>query len=209
MTFPDAITEALPPDDRMRIGIVTQSAPLAVDVQGASVMAPGVLNFAHFSVGDTVALLRQDQSWLVLGSIAPSSSSGITGLVGFSGSPGVDTTTSATYNNYGVNTATTFTKMIPGTRVRIDFSTSIFASGGSAGAQFGLQFIGANTVYDMTRMLINTAGEHLTFAGGGVFSGLPAGTFSVQPLWLRYSGAGTLTSTAGDDWLTYIVQEVN
>lgn len=210
MTFPDAITKALPPDDRLRVGIVSQSSPLEVDVEGTPIRTPGVLGFANFSVGDVVSMLRQDQSWLVLGTNALSDSASLTGQVAFSNTPGADTTAGAAYSNFGISTATTFTKRIAGSKLRIDFSSSCFTTAVNTSVQFGMDVFNSTNAYQptMTRMLINTANEHTMVAGGTLLSGVAAGTYTVQPLWLRFSGAGTLTSNS-DDWLTYFVSEVN
>jgi hypothetical protein len=68
MTFPLAIAQANAPDNRMRIGIVSSVNPFEVNVQGEVVRGPGVIDRSRgFVVGDVVALLRQDQTWLVLG----------------------------------------------------------------------------------------------------------------------------------------------
>lgn len=210
MTFPAAITDALPPDDRLRIGVVSQVAPLEVDVEGTPVRTPGVLNWANFSVGDTVALLRQDQSWLVLGVVAPSSFATMTGQVAFSNTPGADTTAGAAYSNLGVATVTTFTKRVAGSKLRIDFSCSCFTTAVTTSVQFGMDVFNSSNAYQptMARMLINTANEHTMVVGGTLLTGVAPGTYSVQPLWLRFSGAGTLTTNA-DDWMTYFVSEVN
>jgi len=75
MTFPGAIEEALPPDDRMRVGTVASIDPLTVNVQGTLVPA-GRLGTYGPVVGEPTALLRQDQTWLALGSTVGSSGSG-------------------------------------------------------------------------------------------------------------------------------------
>lgn len=66
MTLPEAITEALPPDDRMRIGTVLTRFPTTVDVQGTAVAASPLASYLPI-VGDTVAMIRQDATWLILG----------------------------------------------------------------------------------------------------------------------------------------------
>lgn len=73
MTLPDAITDALPPDDRMRIGTITSVNPTIVTVQGSEISASPV-NTVNLNVGDTVAVLRQDASWLILGEPIPPAS---------------------------------------------------------------------------------------------------------------------------------------
>lgn len=66
MTLPDAITGVLPPDDRMRVGTVLSAFPTTVDIQGTAVPASPVSSYFPI-VGDTVSVLRQDATWLILG----------------------------------------------------------------------------------------------------------------------------------------------
>ena len=73
MTLASAIKEALPPDDRMRIGVVLSTAPITVDIEGEGV-ATGCLSSYTPIVGDTVAVLRQDATWLILGRTVDSTS---------------------------------------------------------------------------------------------------------------------------------------
>ena len=78
--YNEAVTDILPPDDNMRIGFVTSVDPLTVNVQGAPVL-PGHLSSYGAVVGDVVALVRQDQTWLCLGStrsgIQPGNGTGV------------------------------------------------------------------------------------------------------------------------------------
>lgn len=79
MTDPynEAVHEVLPPDDNMRIGVVTRVANgLLVNVQGADVAA-GHLGSYGPVLGDNVALLRQDETWLVLGSTRGTAGPGV------------------------------------------------------------------------------------------------------------------------------------
>lgn len=62
------IALAMPPDNRLRIGIVTGTAPTVVEVQGTVINA-GVLSSYTPAVGDNVAVLRGQSSWLVLGKV--------------------------------------------------------------------------------------------------------------------------------------------
>lgn len=66
MTLPDAIQNALPPDDKLRIGVVTSVHPTTVNIEGTDVPV-GFLSSYTPIVGDVVAVLRQDQTWLGLG----------------------------------------------------------------------------------------------------------------------------------------------
>jgi hypothetical protein len=53
----------------VRIGRVTDDSPLTVEVQGTPVGEPGFLSDWRPIIGDYVALLRQDETWLALGAI--------------------------------------------------------------------------------------------------------------------------------------------
>lgn len=66
MSLPQKIVEVLPPDNELVIGVVTGITPLVVDVRGGSV-TPGVLGSYSPTIGDNVALLRQDATYLALG----------------------------------------------------------------------------------------------------------------------------------------------
>jgi hypothetical protein len=66
MTLPEAITDALPPDDNLRMGVVATVHPLTVNVQGTPVPAGALSSYTPI-VGDPVALFRQDSTWLCLG----------------------------------------------------------------------------------------------------------------------------------------------
>jgi hypothetical protein len=56
-------------DNTVRVGVVSAASPFTVAIQGGTVVQPGLLNGALAAVGDTVALLRQDSTWLCLGKI--------------------------------------------------------------------------------------------------------------------------------------------
>lgn len=74
--YNEAVTDILPPDDNMRIGVVSTVTPLAVNVQGADVLAGHLGSYGPIA-GDNVALLRQDQSWLCLGSTRSGTQPGV------------------------------------------------------------------------------------------------------------------------------------
>lgn len=66
MTLPDAIHDAMPSDNRLRVGTVLRTFPTVVDVQGAQVPAGSLASYNPRS-GDVVTLLRQEGTWLILG----------------------------------------------------------------------------------------------------------------------------------------------
>jgi hypothetical protein len=69
VTYPALdIALSLPPDNRLRVGIVTGTGPTVVEVQGTEINA-GVLSSYTPVVGDNVAVLRCQSSWLVLGKV--------------------------------------------------------------------------------------------------------------------------------------------
>lgn len=65
-TVAQAVEEVLPPDDEVVYGVATATAPFQVQARGG-LFNPGVLSSYSPVVGDRVALLRQDATWLALG----------------------------------------------------------------------------------------------------------------------------------------------
>jgi hypothetical protein len=209
--LPVAITVTSRPDNNVRIGVVTQSAPLKVNVQGGDVVSPGVIAGAHFAVGTNVALLRQDQSWLVLGAIASSSSTASTGQAIYAAFTGADATVGAGFGE--LDTARmTWVKRLDTTRVRIDLSVSSFSTAVTTAVEFGVQLLDSTStsvaIIVGPNLFFNIANTHLATSSFGVASGIPAGTYTVLPVWRRVSGAGTVTTDA-NDWLSYAVSEVD
>lgn len=76
MSQPDltlAISQTMPPDSGVRVGTVTSVYPLKINLQGGSVENAGCLESYTPAIGDVVAMIRQDATWLVLGrTTAPS-----------------------------------------------------------------------------------------------------------------------------------------
>lgn len=67
--FAKALTEAMPPDNGVRVGKVTQVNPLLVNLAGGIIPA-GILGSYSPVLDDRVILLRQDQTWLALGVVS-------------------------------------------------------------------------------------------------------------------------------------------
>lgn len=65
MTLPAAITNANAPDNRMRIGIVSSINPLKVNVQGTDFPVGRAASFTP-ALGETVAIMRQDGTWMIM-----------------------------------------------------------------------------------------------------------------------------------------------
>jgi hypothetical protein len=58
-----------PDPNGLRIGVVASTVPLVINVQGGLIENAGALRSVRVNVGDTVALFRQDDTWLCLGRI--------------------------------------------------------------------------------------------------------------------------------------------
>lgn len=208
MTVPEAVEDALPSDNEMILATVAEINPLRIDNRGA--LSPsGVLGSYIPAVGDPVVVLRQDATLVTLGS----SVSGVDAtntINGFNGAPSGDTTASAAYTNLDA-VSFAFTKRLESTAVRLDYAVSCYSTGaGNTKPQFGVDFISAaGTVYrfDVLAMLINPVSTHMPMSAMVKLPGIPAGQYTVQAIWLRVSGAGTLTVDA-EDWVSLMASEV-
>lgn len=208
----DAVDEALPPDNELVTGVVTAVAPLSVRIRGADVTRSlGVLGSYVPAVGDNVQVLRQDATWLVLGAGTGGVDATLT-TAGYNDDTAAATTVLAAYSN--INPVRfDFTKRFATTKVRVDLNASCFSTAITTKVQYGVDFINAAVVppsprRDLVAMLINPLNDHTMVGCSTVFSGFAAGTYAVQLLWLRVSGAGTLTINA-DDWVSLLVTEVS
>jgi hypothetical protein len=127
------------------------------------------------------------------------------------GSIGADTTTSASYTNLGgAGLTKAFTKKFDETKIRFDFAVTAFTTVNGTVTKFGVQLLGGGGTYDITKFVFNTV--HATATGfllipDALNGGDGAGTYTFQPLWLRESGTGTMTTDA-TDWMSYTAQEV-
>lgn len=61
-----AIQQVMPSDNDLRMGIVSSISPLKVDFQGQDIICGKLASYVPV-VGDTVAVMRQDATWLALG----------------------------------------------------------------------------------------------------------------------------------------------
>jgi hypothetical protein len=201
-----AVSDTLPPDDELVSATVAAVNPLTLNIRGALVSESlGVLGSYVPVLGDVVSVLRQDATWLVLGSTQPGTDATLS-LAGYNGTA-ADTTAAAAYTNLDP-VRFDFVKRSALTRVRVDLSVSCYTTAVTTKPRFGVDFINAPTERrDIMEMLINTANEHTPMSAVTVFDGFAAGAYTVQLLWLRVSGAGTLTINA-DDWVSLLVTEV-
>lgn len=211
MSLPRRIAEAMPPDNELVVGVVASVSPLVINVRGGTVLNPGTVGSYVPAVGDPVQMIRQDATWLILGASASSDDASLT-TNGYNDNTAAATTVNVNYTN--VNPVRfDFLKRFASTRVRVDLSASCFTSAIATKPRFGIDFINTTVVppsprEDLAEMLINTANEHTMISCATTFSGYAAALYTVQLIWLRVSGAGTLTINA-DDWVSLLVTEVS
>lgn len=122
--------------------------------------------------------------------------------------PAAATTTSATYVNITGATTGTFVKEHDATDVAIFMGLAPFSTAGGTVARFGLNFSGG--VGDVTVGQVLLSSPSIENAGAAVtkVTGMPAGTYTVTPRWLRVAGAGTLTLTTSSGTTSFCVREV-
>lgn len=208
MTVSEAVGDVLPGDNELILATVLSVDPLRVDNRGASTPC-GTLGSYIPAVGDPVVVLRQDATLVALGS-SVSGADATNTVNGFNGAPSGDTTASAAYTNLDA-VSFPFTKRLDSTAVRLDYAVSCYSTGaGNTKPQFGVDFISAaGPVYrfDILAMLINPVSTHTPMSAVAKLPGIPAGEYTVQAIWLRVSGAGTLTVDA-DDWVSLMASEV-
>ena len=70
-TLATATAAAIGPSGGLRIGVIsaTTGGRIVVDIAGAAVTTAGRLASYQPAKGDTVAILRQESTWLILGRI--------------------------------------------------------------------------------------------------------------------------------------------
>lgn len=126
MTFPQAIQDAMPPDDNVRIGTILSRFPTTVDIQGQAVPAGCLASYTPI-VGDVVLVLRQDSTWCILGrtttpdtGLSPQMQAGVASV----------TVTAATSVTQAVVFATPF-RAVPAVSTNIDHGTGASSGWGS------------------------------------------------------------------------------
>lgn len=118
---------------------------------------------------------------------------------------GSATTTSASYSDMSISPLS-FTKYSNASRLRVDMSLALFSSATSTKAQMGVSING--TDYDVCNIFISPANSIISTSGTVFIPDIDAGTYDIQPRWLRSSGSGTLTTSSAES-LTLAVMETN
>lgn len=184
------IRDVMPPDNGTRVGTVVGVEPLVVDVAGGLVPC-GVLAPYSPSVGDSVAIIRQDGSWLCLGTHGPAAA---TGWLTYATVLPSGSTASATYATMtGIGTQT-FVKAQASSRLRLSFSVSARADAISQRGEWQMHISGPNygLGHFVARQWFNTAETNLMTGGHHEILGVPAGVLTLAVQWRRAFGAATL-----------------
>lgn len=147
MTLPDAIHDALPPDDNLRFGVVATRFPTTVNIEGTLVPVGALSSYTPI-VGDNVAVLRQDQTWLLLGRTTNPVTGGFPAFQAGAADVTVAAATSATL---AVVFATTFSSL-PSVATNISSGIAATSGWGSRGINvtttgFTIFIFGANSSF--------------------------------------------------------------
>lgn len=119
-----------------------------------------------------------------------------------------ENTSSTSFANMSGPSSFTFTKREDGTRVRIDFHTSLeVGTIGNTKVELGVRIDGVD--YAVVNRHINPVSEKHTVSGVAFLTGINAGVYTVQARWRRSGGTGALARYATDDWLSIAAMEVD
>lgn len=194
--------EAAKSNTGLRLGTVvsSSSAGVMVSVSGGTVGPAATVSSYSPAVGDTVAIIRQDSSWLVLGGSAPVPN----GLASIQGTGSGQTIGAG--NTLINNTTATFVKRANGTRTLARIIGSGWASGGTNFAfGFGVN-VGNLGDQDLGLYLFNPGGDHRTFGGERLLTGLLAGTYSFHAYGRTPGGINVVTVDSSDRWSVTLME---
>lgn len=203
--LPAAVVASVPPDNGVGIGTVTAVHPVTgrptVVYRGTELQHVGIGGGYQPSPGDTVVLVRQDSSWLLLGRVdsgsAPSSGLAVLNTV----PPGQQFTT-AGYTNVTVG-ALPFRKARAGSRLLVRVEGSGWATSGQPLLVIAVRF--STVDHEVTRFLYNSTFEHKSWSGSRLIAGEPAGPLTAQ---VRARVNSAVVQVDTNDSLSLTVQEV-
>lgn len=207
-----AVKGTQPPDNELVLGTVASLVPFVVNTRNGPVNNPGVLGSYRPGLGDPVQMMRQNGTWLVMGSSA-SAVNAAAGIASFNDDTANDNTALGTFTNldpvrFG------FVKRLPGSNVVVNFHCSVFISASSnTNVEFGLDFLAASLTAVTQRvvvcgMQINPLNTHTMISATVPYGNIAAGIYTIQALWRRSAGAGTINIAPTDDWVSIMVTEV-
>ncbi|GAA2843931.1 hypothetical protein Acy02nite_68520 [Actinoplanes cyaneus] len=119
---------------------------------------------------------------------------------------GTGTTTVATYAALPGTSSLAFTKKYSGTQTKlIARLTASCAATAVSTVRMAVRISG--TDYDIAHRSFETVNKHDRLSGEREITGVSAGTYTVQAMWRRVSGTGTISSDS-NDWLSLAIEEV-
>lgn len=136
---------------------------------------------------------------------------GCNGINAVATTSGSNTMTSATYTNMagtGAVTSFSFTKRFSSaiSRIRIMIDATCWVNTTTAAVRMGVNINGVN--YDVCQLQIPVVSQHVALSGVAYLTGIAAGSYTVQGVWYRVSGTGTLNRDL-NDWLSISAEEVS
>jgi hypothetical protein len=195
--FARKVQAVLPPDNELVIGTVgsipiagTPGTVLTVNVRGGTVTNPGRLSNVGVDVGDVVALLRQNGTWLIMGVLAAAASAGL-GLSALQMSQmtgGAQFITAVETTVAG--TSITFNTTLPNATVLAMWVVDLEAVG--ANTTTGTVFLQLDGVSMTTPAVIGrlpTDTQRSTLSQCDIFTVAGAGTHTLQLRAIRVSGS--------------------
>lgn len=123
-----------------------------------------------------------------------------------SNTPGSGTTSSATPANIPAVSSFSFTKKLAGSKLLVAMGLVSFST--AVDTTLGLGVLIAGTDTTITQFRHTTANEYRQAFGVNQITGVAAGAQTIQGRWFRVGGAGTLTLTTVETWLTMVCIEI-
>lgn len=123
-----------------------------------------------------------------------------------SNTPASGTTASATPANIPGTSSFAFTKKLASSNLIIAMGLVTFSTAVDTTLGLGVLIGGTDTT--VTQFRHTTANEYRQAFGINQISGLAAGAYTIQGRWFRVAGAGTVTLTTVETWLTLGCLEV-
>jgi hypothetical protein len=211
-----SVAESQPPDDGVRVGIVASVSPLVITLQGVPLTLAGQLGVS-VSVGDAVALLRQDQSWLVLGAILNREEASDGNFADQTLSNITDSIASFTLTPIAGWPTMTFRRSRPNSRLDMQLTVGARPTGAVPNtALYALRITNPATGGTWTPTIIpavtySTASAHASITVRRL--GLPAaelgaGDLEAEILWRRSTGTGTINIGSGLDTVGLTIKEL-
>lgn len=209
MTSPSlvqAVTDAMPPDNGIRVGKVDSLGPFRVNLAGGLIPA-GILNSYVPAVGDQVALIRQDQTWLAIGRIGSADMAYPT----FANLTMDNPSFTITSGSFATFTGSEFnlSKASSGSVIESEFQTASFLSvAGNTAIEISIVLVGTPGTFEFViGRYFQQLATHTAWGGSRALAGVPAGDYNCRLRGRRVSGTPNPGWNSAD-YVTLNVKEV-